>query len=313
MIPETSETRRTRAPVSPIPAAGSAGSIQCVFGLCGISIPHMIPVAASSMFFHEYPVDEIFDAVEEAGLDGIEFWLETPHFWLRDLPTEDLVAAIRSHPMITSLHIHAPVLDLNPCSINPDVAEASRQWAVRAVELAERVGAPVVTVHPGRRTAKRAPMADDYRRFARYLAVLREAAAGKRVRVAMENVEPVVNAMVATPEETRDLLDKEKWLSFTLDTSHAMNHSERMLTRFVEICGDRLVNVHVSRAVDGVMHLPLEGDPLSGETLAAIARGGYGGPLTLEIEDRNLDHDLSLEEKILLLAGEAAFLRRCVR
>ena len=273
----------------------------------------MIPVAASSMFFHEYPLDEIFDAVEEAGLDGIEFWLETPHFWLTGLPTEDLVAAIRSHPRISSLQIHAPVLDLNPCSINPDVAEASRQWAVRAVELAVRVGATVVTVHPGKRTAKRAPMADDYRRFARYLAVLREAAAGHRVRVAMENVEPVVNAMISTPEETRDLLDREDWLSFTLDMSHAMNHSERMLTRFVETCGDRLVNVHVSRAADGVMHLPLEGDTVIGEALAAIARGGYDGPLTLEIEDRNLDHDLSLEEKIQLLAGEAAFLRGCVR
>ncbi|MDD1659952.1 MAG: sugar phosphate isomerase/epimerase [Methanomicrobiales archaeon] len=271
----------------------------------------MIPVFASSMFFHEYPVDEIFDAVEAAGLDGIEFWLETPHFWLQGLPAGDLRAAIRSHPRIPSLHIHAPVLDLNPCSINPDVAEASRRWAAEAVKLAEQVGAPVVTVHPGKRTAKRAPMADDYRRFARYLAVLREAAAGSRVKVAMENVEPTVNAMMATPEEARYLLDREGWLSFTLDLSHAMNHSPALLTRFVETCGDRLVNVHVSRAVDGVSHLPLDGDPFVGRVLEAIAGGGYDGPLTLEIEDQNLAHDLSLEEKIQLLAGEAAFLRRC--
>jgi sugar phosphate isomerase/epimerase len=271
----------------------------------------MIPVVASSMFFHEYPLDEIFDAVEAAGLDGIEFWLETPHFWLQGLPAEDLEAAIRSHPRIPSFQIHAPVLDLNPCSINPDVAEASRRWAVAAVELAERVGAPVVTVHPGKRTAKRAPMADDFRRFARYLAVLREASAGRRVKIAMENVEPTVNAMMATPEETRNLLDREGWLSFTLDISHAMNHSPALPSRFVETCRDRLVNVHVSRAVDGISHFPLEGDPAVGGILGAIAGSGYQGPLTLEIEDQNLNHDLTLEEKIQLLAGEAAFLRRC--
>jgi sugar phosphate isomerase/epimerase len=271
----------------------------------------MIPVAASSMFFHEYPLDEIFDAVEAAGLDGIEFWLETPHFWLQGLPADELAAVIRSHPRISSLQIHAPVLDLNPCSINPDVAEASRRWAVEAVNLAERVGAPVVTVHPGKRTAKRTPMADDYRRFARYLSVLREAVAGRRVKVAMENVEPRVNAMIATPEEARNLLDREEWLSFTLDVSHAMNHSPSLLSRFVEACGDRLANVHVSRAVDGVMHLPLEGDPVVGEVMRAVAAGGYRGPLTLEIEDQNLAHELSFEEKIQLLAGEADFLRRC--
>lgn len=271
----------------------------------------MIPVCASSMFFHEYPVDEIFDAVEEAGLDGIEFWMETPHFWLRGLPAEDLVAALRSHPRFSSLQVHAPVLDLNPCSINPDVAEASRRWAVAAVELAEQVAAPVVTVHPGKRTAKRPPMADDYRRFNRYLSALRDAASGRRVTVAMENVEPRVNAIIATPEETRNLLDREEWLSFTLDISHAMNHSTDLLARFVETCRDRMVNVHVSRAADGVMHLPLEGDPVVGSVLKAIAAGGYRGALTLEIEDQNLAHEPSLEEKIQLLAGEAEFLRRC--
>jgi sugar phosphate isomerase/epimerase len=271
----------------------------------------MIPVCASSMFFHEYPLDEIFDAVEEAGLDGMEFWLETPHFWLQGLPADELVSAILSHPRISSLQIHAPVLDLNPCSINPDVAEASRRWAVAAVDLAARVGAPVVTVHPGKRTAKRRPMADDYRRFDRYLSVLREAVTGRQVTVAMENVEPRVNAMIATPEEARSLLDREEWLAFTLDVSHAMNHTPDLLTRFVETCGDRLVNVHVSRAVDGIMHLPLEGDTRIGSVMGAITDGGYRGPLTLEIEDQNLAHELSLEEKIQLLAGEADFLRRC--
>ena len=44
-------------------------------------------------------------------------------------------------------------------------------------------------------------------------------------------------------------------------------------------------------------------------TLDEILReAGYEGTLTLEIEDRNFDHDLSLEEKVGLLAREADFI-----
>ena len=45
----------------------------------------MVPLAVSSMFFHEYTTPEIFRFVSRAGLDGLEYWLETPHFWLRGL------------------------------------------------------------------------------------------------------------------------------------------------------------------------------------------------------------------------------------
>jgi len=84
---------------------------------------------------------------------GVEYWLETPHFWLRDLPAAEVIAAKEAHPGIHTLTVHTPVLDLNPCSINPDVAEVSVAWAVRSLEMAQELGATVLTVHPGRRTA----------------------------------------------------------------------------------------------------------------------------------------------------------------
>jgi sugar phosphate isomerase/epimerase len=274
-------------------------------------ISSMVRIAVSTMFFHEYPLAEGFDAIGEAGLDGIEFWVETPSFWLYGHPVGELRARIAEHPGFIPVNVHAPILDLNPCSVNPRVAEASLSYAAEAIELAGRIGADVVTVHPGRRTAKRPPGAPEYRRFERFLGLLREEAEvpGNQVRIAMENMERGVNSLLSRPEEVRELLDREPWLSFTLDVSHAMAHSVEEVTRFIDLCGDRLANIHFSRSEGGKTHLPVEGSPRARVVLRALGNAGYAGPLTLEIEDRNFDHDLSLEEKVTLLAREAAFIR----
>jgi len=269
----------------------------------------MVYIAVSTMFFHEYPLGEGFDAVAEAGLDGIEFWVETPHFWLKGHPMGELRARLGEHPGFCPVNVHAPILDLNPCSVNPRVAQASLSYIAEAVGLAEGIGAKVVTVHPGRRTAKRPPGAPEYDRFERLISLLRKNIAGRRVRISMENMERGVNALLSRPEEVREVLDREPWLSFTLDVSHAMAHSAEEVGRFIRLCGDRMVNIHLSRSEGGKTHLPLDGGPRARGVLRTIDRAGYDGPLTLEIEDRNFDHDLSLEEKIALLVRETSFIR----
>ena len=177
----------------------------------------MVRIAVSTMFFHEYPMDESFDAVERAGLDSLEFWVETPHFWLYGHPVGELQARLGDHPAFAPVNVHAPILDLNPCSVNPRVAQASLTYAGEAIELAGRIGAALVTVHPGRRTAKRPPSAPEYERFECLIDLLREGARNHPVRIAMENMERGVNAILSRPVEMRELLDREPWLSFTLD------------------------------------------------------------------------------------------------
>ena len=268
----------------------------------------MVRIAVSTMFFHEYPMDEGFDAVESAGLDSIEFWVETPSFWLNGHPVEELEACLRDHPGFAPVNVHSPILDLNPCSVNPRVAQASIAYAAEAIGLAERIGAAVVTMHPGRRTAKRPPSAPEYARFERYLDLLRAGTPGRRVKVAMENMERAVNSILSRPSEVRELLDREPWLSFTLDVAHAMALSVEEVTNYIDVCGDRLANIHLSRSENGKTHLPLDGSPRARAVLQALREAGYPGTLTLEIEDRNFDHDLSLEEKVGLLAREAEFI-----
>ena len=272
----------------------------------------MVPLAVSSMFFHEYTTPEIFGFVSRAGLDGMEYWLETPHFWLRGLPASEVLSCREMHPEIASLTVHAPILDLNPCSINPDVAEVTIRYAVRSAAIAEQLGAHVLTVHPGRRTAKRPPGDADLARFGRYLAALRGVAMKNTLKIAMENMEPAVNSLLCTPERVRRLLDDEPWLFFTLDTSHALVQSDDEPFRYIELCHDRLANVHISRRQGKTLHLPLESDPLMAGIVHALGDCGYTGPLTLEIDDLNFPHPLTAEEKIAVLSRDRAFMRNCL-
>ena len=264
------------------------------------------------MFFHEYSIDEIFDFISETGLDAIEFWPETPDFWLRGQPIEELHSCLRNHPELSHNTVHTPILDLNPCSINPGVAALSLDHAVDSFRLAEAIHAVVFTIHPGRRTAKRVPSAADYERFGHLIDRMRCESRMSAVRVAIENMEVTVNSLLCTPEGVRELLDNEPWLFFTLDVSHAMGVSVDEVIRYIDLCHDRLVNIHLSRANGSSMHLPVEGNMEIVTILHALREYGYNGNLTLELEDRNFDHDYSSEEKCHLLMRELAFMKESI-
>ncbi len=269
----------------------------------------MVVFAVSTMFFHEYRIGEILSAVTSAGLDSVEFWVETPAFWLEGLPEEELVLARETFPVMEKATLHAPILDLNPTSVNPSVAEISVRYVCDSVRLAARTGFPLVTVHPGRRTAKRPPGPADLARFDRYIRALEEASRESGVSVAMENMEKRVNGLVCTPGAMRELLDAEEWLSFTLDLSHALADGPGVASRYLDLCGERLVNVHVSACREKKMHLPPSGDREVSAILDHLSGSGYSGHLTLEIEDLALGKALSFREKIALLAHESEFLR----
>jgi len=272
----------------------------------------MTVYGVSSMFFHEYTTGEIFSFITQTGFDGIEFWLETPHFWLRDLPVDELIAYRREHPEITTFSVHTPVLDLNPCSINPDVAKISVISAVHSMAMAQALGACVFTVHPGRRTAKRPPGDADLARFDHYISALRQAALKNTVTVAIENMEPAVNSLMCTPRRMREVLDAEPWLRFTLDTSHALVAYEETVMEYIDLCADRLVNVHLSRAENGRMHLPLDQSPVIARILGALCDHHYRGALILEIDDLNFEKPLSAGEKCTVLARDLVFMRDCM-
>lgn len=269
----------------------------------------MPTVGASTMFFHEYTVDIIFDALTDAGCDAVEFWLETPSFWLKGLPIPTLQDTIHTHPAIQSISVHAPVLDLNPCSVNPDVADISAQWACRAITIAEQINARAVTIHPGRRTAKRPVSLADKKRLDHYLSEVHACASSAGIPVSLENMETKINSLLPKPHDLISLLEKEPWLSFTLDIAHTFAKNTGEAAEYIEHLCNRIAVVHVSACVNGRMHCRTKDNARVAEVLTRLAECGYDGPLILEIEDLTFQPELSLRKKTEIIADDAAWIR----
>lgn len=268
----------------------------------------MAKLSVSSMFFHEYTCAEIFHFAEESGCNALEFWPETPDFWLHGKKDEEILKLIRDHPNLESLTVHAPVLDLNPCSVNPDVAEVSIKNTVEAIELAKRIGAEVITIHPGRRTAKRPAGRRDMERFERYIGKVRAAAKDTAVKVALENMPHKVNSLFSKPEQMKDLLEREEWLYFTFDIAHAMT-SNNDVAGFIKLAYERIVNIHVSRNSGTSNHYPVDSDPAIGSILQSISEMEYDGYLTLELEDLNLGQQITADEKISIVKDDINYIK----
>ncbi|MDO5843858.1 MAG: TIM barrel protein [Methanocorpusculum sp.] len=266
----------------------------------------MYSLCASCMFFHEHDPPEIFSAMKAANLDSLEFWMESPNFWLRGADTEELRFCKQNFQKLFPIAVHAPVFDLNPCSFNPKVAELSGYYSIKSMQALSELGGGVMTIHPGKRTAKRPISPTDKKRFEEYLKTI-EKNLEDNVKVALENMPPAINAHMTTPAEIRKVLDEHSWLYFTFDYAHAQLLGEPM--NFIDECSDRMVNIHSSLGRSDKMHTPLK-ETKEGELLKQkLSDTHYGGLVTFEFEDLNIGRNLSYEEKIKLLSDECRYFR----
>ena len=86
------------------------------------------------------------------------------------------------------------------------------------------------------------------------------------------------------------------------------------VVRFIDLCIDRIANIHVSAiGGNGRPHHPIHNDSSATRVLAELADRGYDGYLTLELEDLTFPGPLSSEEKIVLLTQELEVLEAIFR
>ncbi|WP_290596886.1 MULTISPECIES: sugar phosphate isomerase/epimerase family protein [unclassified Archaeoglobus] len=254
----------------------------------------------SSMFLYEYSTDMIAKAIDLAEYDGVEFWPETPHFWV-DRDMEKLECFLDYE-----MAVHSPVLDLNPVSVNNDVCDLTLRESLYAVSLAAKMKAWPVTVHAGKRSAAREPVWADYLSLNRYLRILSRYARIKGVDVGLENSENRINNLCRKADEVKKFVDANN-IKFTLDIKHALLNGG--VNEFIEPLFDKICNIHVSFYDEKGRHVqPSRGETVK-EALEKIADLGYSGTVTVELDDLGIGN-MDFMKKVEILRKEGHFVEK---
>jgi len=267
-------------------------------------------ISCSSLFLWEYSMYEITEILLKAGISSIEFWTETPDFWMnRDDETSVVILEEALSVLQGGCTLHAPVLDLNPSSINEHVHEITIKETLWCLDIAKILNARAVTIHPGRRTVHRPPVDEDREKFLKYLRICKRRADELDLRLSLENSMPVISSMCSSVSEMKEVLNKFPGLFFTFDIAHACMHSQKRAFAFIEELGDRIINVHVATPHNG-KHSPSHHSKDMDTVLLALRDSGYDGDLTIEIDDKVYPVPLSKKDKIKELRDERLHLEK---
>ncbi|NHW89164.1 MAG: sugar phosphate isomerase/epimerase [Archaeoglobales archaeon] len=247
----------------------------------------------SSMFLYEYSTDMIARAVELSGCDGLEFWVETPYFWV-DRNPEKLESLLDFE-----LLFHAPVLDLNPVSVNGKVSDLSLKETLYTISLCKKVSGKLVTIHAGKRSALREPVWADYNSLHRYLRISSNFSRIKGVNLSLENSEIKINNLCKTSEEL-EFFAKAYDLWITYDIKHS-KYDDSFLNLL-----ERIKNVHVSSESDG-KHVMASKSEKVFQILKELSEKGYDGYLTIELDDLGIG-ELDFGKKVEILKKEREFI-----
>lgn len=253
--------------------------------------------AASSLAWQaaEWSLADMIASMARGGYRAIEVNAGTAQ-----LPTDGLPCAqyARVQAMVDGLGlrlaVHAPAIDLNPLSLNPDVRRLTLDQYVAAVGLARALGAGLLTVHLGAASFPGFPRDRAMEGCVEFFRGLLDRLDAASPVVALENVAwghrnpfESISDYLAIADALRD-----PRVGFTLDLGHA--HLAGLdAAAFVREAGPRLVNVHVHDN-DGIedWHWPIGAGRIDFRPVAmALDETRYSGPLTYECVSRTAAGD----------------------
>jgi sugar phosphate isomerase/epimerase len=256
------------------------------------------PVALSTSSVYPERTPDAFELAARLGYDGIEIMVYTDPV----SQDADVLRRLSDYHQLPILAVHAPSLLLTQRVWGREPWEKLR----RAKDLAERVGAKVVVVHPPFRWQQKY-----VRGFAAGLAAM---AQETDVAFAVENMYPLRaggNEVVPyAPTWDPTALDVPH---VTLDLSHTAASGSDALAMAAEL-GGRLVHVHLADGTGNPSgpipdeHLvPGHGSQPCAELLARLSGTGYRGSVVIEVKTSRA---ATREDRMADLAESLAFARQ---
>jgi sugar phosphate isomerase/epimerase len=254
-----------------------------------------VPVALSTASVFPERVPDAFEAAARLGYDGVEVMVSA------DPISQDVevLRRLSDYHGVPVLAVHAP------CLLITQRVWGREPWGklVRAREVAEKLGAKVVVVHPAFRWQR------EYARdFEEGLTRMDQET---DVIFAVENLYPL---RARGAEVTAYAPD---WNPVELDYAHAtldLSHTAVSGSDAIEMAGqlgDRLAHVHLADGTKPGLpdeHLvPGRGSQPCAELLQRLVCDGYGGMVVLEVSTRRV---ATRDERQADLAESLAFARR---
>lgn len=222
---------------------------------------------------------EAAEAAAHLGFAGVELWTGPLR---RRLSARSIRRRLDAVPVRRYLHV--PFHDLNPCSVNPRIRQASRDEIRGSLRAAAALGIRQVVLHPGRVSNTKGDADGLWPVLVESLVELCAYADRRGVRVAIEAMERRPKEVLVRPEEMVRLFSDAPGLKagICLDLAHAWTVDPECADRFVEGLGERIIHVHYSHVSEEKIHLPLDRglSPASPSTLGFLRT--FAGPITLE-------------------------------
>jgi sugar phosphate isomerase/epimerase len=232
-------------------------------------------VAISSLLFKSFNLAQVLDLARDQGVSWLEVWSE--HFWRDD----DGRMFDRLRKSGLEISVHGPTGDLNITSSNAGIRDESLKQVLQAVDEAARMGARVITVHPGYLTGRQ-DGADSIWDL-QIEALTRIAKRGKEVgiQVAMETMEKRNKEIVIDPYITNQIIDAVNMenLGVTFDISHA--HTVMDVVEFIQALR-RITHIHISDTKNGKVHVQMGGGEIAFTPVLETLKKKYDGALVIE-------------------------------
>ena len=206
----------------------------------------MNPVGASIHVSFRGSLREFLSYAEDEALDYVEIKMDRAEL-VRKLENRSSLDILKDDLSSFELRytLHAPYIDVNLSSINPEIGKASERVVERTIRVASSIGAETITVHAGR-------LSRDYSKslipFAREKLInrllnLRALAEEFGVMLSLENDHSSTNWTIASSPDQLVYLIERTGCGFTFDVGHANTVTDP--SSFLNVLGDRIVLVHL--------------------------------------------------------------------
>lgn len=233
---------------------------------------------SSTMFLREKPVTAALELIARSGFVAAEVWIE--HLWRSDETPE--VIKQRARDLDLMLTVHATSYDINICSTNPGIRRESLRQMEESLEIAARLDARVVALHPGFLSSSRASLETAWAALLDTVATLDAKAARYGLRLGVEAMEKRSKEFFVLPSDLQRLFQRAWQVTgLTIDLAHAQTVMEPR-DYLAQIPAERIVHAHCSDNSPRQTHLPLGRGSFDLSTVLGALGEKYNGIVILE-------------------------------